>query len=104
MFYESSDTECIMRIRVTPNAAKCGISGIFTDEKGIDFLKITITAVPEKGKANRELIKYLSRYLQICKSRITIIRGETDRNKTFRIEGALSPETETLLATWGQKT
>ncbi len=103
MFYKHTDTGYIIRIRVTPNAAKCGITGIFTDDKGTDFLKISVTAIPEKGKANRELIKWLSRYLQIRKSSIVLIHGETDRNKIFRIDRKLLPETEALLLTWDQK-
>jgi uncharacterized protein (TIGR00251 family) len=47
---------------------------------------VKIAAPPEKGKANRELIDFLSSRLGIKKSSITIIKGETGRSKFIAIE------------------
>jgi len=88
MFYEQTAVGFILRIRVTPNASKSSIGGIFTDADGKDFLKININAVPEKGKANQELIKILSKTLGISKSSFTIISGETDRYKKVSVPNA----------------
>ena len=52
---------------------------------GTEFLKINIISVPEKGKANQELISWLSKRLKIAKSDITIISGELDRYKKLMI-------------------
>ena len=68
-----------MRVRLTPNSSSCGIRGIFVDADGLEYLKINVVAVPEKGKANRELIKFLAGRLKLPKSEIRIAGGETDR-------------------------
>jgi len=52
-----------------------------------DFLKIRINAIPEKGKVNALLIKFLAKTLKIPQSNITIIAGETCRLKTLCIKG-----------------
>ena len=50
-----------------------------------------IAAPPEKGKANRELIDFLSRVLVVKKASISIVKGETGRNKLIAIAG-LDPD------------
>ena len=97
MFYEQATNGYILRIRVTPNSSKCSICGIFTDCGGQDYLKVNLTSVPEKGKANSELIKLLSKTLQISKSSFSIINGETDRYKKLLIETEISNTTETAI-------
>ena len=86
MYYEQTTAGYILRIRVTPNASKCGIGGIFTDNNNQDFLKISLNSVPEKGKANQELIKILSKSLNQSKSCFSIIAGQTDRYKKVLLE------------------
>jgi uncharacterized protein len=54
-------------------------------------LQIKIAAPPEKGKANKELTDFLSRLLDVKKSSITIVKGDTGRNKNIAIKG-LNPE------------
>ena len=48
-------------------------------------LKISVVSIPEKGKANKELIAYLAKYLKVAKSRFKIVSGETDRFKRICI-------------------
>ncbi len=50
-------------------------------------LKIRVTVPPEGGKANRAVIEILSKALRVPKSSIEIVKGETSRIKTVRIEG-----------------
>ena len=49
-----------------------------------DYL-IWIRAQAQEGKANLEAIKALSDYLDIPKSRITILKGHTSRTKLIEI-------------------
>jgi uncharacterized protein len=57
-------------------------------EKGISFyVKITIKATPEKGKANQTLIQFLAKTFKIRQSAISILHGNTDRMKLLFIEG-----------------
>jgi hypothetical protein len=48
-------------------------------------LKLRIKAVPEKWKANKEVISYFSDVLNINKKYIEIISGTTDSVKIIRI-------------------
>lgn len=63
---------------------------------GDDFLKINIISVPEKGKANQELISWLSKKLKTAKSDFEIISGELDRLKKILIKNT-KQETISLL-------
>lgn len=85
---EKTDHGLMLRVRIAPNSSSCSINGIFTDTKGLDYLKISVNAVPEKGKANKELIAFLAKFLRLAKSRFQIISGETDRFKRVFIEAA----------------
>lgn len=76
-----------MKIRVQPNARKNEIVG----EHG-DSLKIKIAAVPEDGKANAELCAYVARELGVPKSKVTVIKGQTSRDKVIAVEGMAEPE------------
>jgi uncharacterized protein (TIGR00251 family) len=68
-------------VKVHPGAGRSEIIG-FTG----GVLQIKIAAPPEKGKANQELIGFLSRKLDISKSSIRIVKGETGRNKLLDIK------------------
>lgn len=51
----------------------------------LPFLKIYLTAVPIQGKANAELVKLLSKELEVSKSKISIIKGEKNKEKIIEI-------------------
>ncbi|MBS1969910.1 MAG: YggU family protein [Bdellovibrionales bacterium] len=55
-------------------------------------LKVKITAPPVDGKANAELVEFLSEILEIPKRQIEILKGETGRNKTVEITGLTAEE------------
>ena len=69
-------------VRVQPNARKNAVIG-FQD----DVLRLKIAAPPVEGKANRELIVFLSEVLGVRKSDISIDKGETARRKTVVVTG-----------------
>lgn len=72
-------------VRVTPKAARTQIQGLETDADGMTRLKVQVTTVPEKGKANQAVIKLLSKQLGLAKSAFTLMDGETSRNKRFAV-------------------
>ena len=74
--------QTIISVKVQPNA---GNNGIVSLSSGI--WRIKIAAPPDKGKANKELIAFLSTLLGISKSSITIIRGQTSHHKVLAIAG-----------------
>jgi uncharacterized protein len=70
-----------LAVKITPNAGRNEITGL---KEGT--LHIKIAAPPEKGKANKELVDFLSDILGVKKSTITIIKGQTSRNKVITVE------------------
>jgi uncharacterized protein (TIGR00251 family) len=82
-----SKREAKISLRVYPHAARNEVGG-FKD----GVLQVRVSAPPVKGKANEELIAFLSRALGLSKSRIGIIRGHTSRNKVIAISGLSQEE------------
>lgn len=70
-----------IKIRVSPNAHKSEI----TDTMADGTIKIKLKAPPVDGKANQELIKFLSKEWKIQKNNITITKGQTSKNKVITI-------------------
>ena len=72
----------ILDVKVNPRSSKNEISGFI---EGV--LKIKITAPPVEGAANRECIKFLAKTFNISPSSVSVIKGETSRQKRILIEG-----------------
>ncbi|GAX59442.1 hypothetical protein SCALIN_C03_0099 [Candidatus Scalindua japonica] len=66
----------VVSVKVQPNASKERVVGEYADQ-----IKIAVTVAPEKGKANKAVVKVLSQWLGIKNSDIQIISGETSRDK-----------------------
>jgi uncharacterized protein (TIGR00251 family) len=47
--------------------------------------RISVCEPPEKGKANEAIIRVLSKYFRVAKSRIKIKTGQGSRNKIVEI-------------------
>jgi uncharacterized protein (TIGR00251 family) len=69
-------------LRVQPDASRNEVVG-FTGE----VLRVRIAAPPVRGKANKELIAFLSQILGVSKGALTIIQGHTSKNKVIAIDG-----------------
>ncbi len=69
-------------MHVYPNAARNEVLG-FAD----GVLRVRISAPPFKGKANRELVAFLSQALGVGRDTLAIIKGHTSRNKVIAISG-----------------
>jgi len=67
---------------VYPNAARNEVAGF---AEGV--LRVKVSASPVKGKANKELIAFLSQRLGVGKDRLSIIKGHATRNKVIAIDG-----------------
>ncbi len=66
-------------VRVTPKASR---NRITVEDEAI---RVYVTVVPEDGKANAAVQKLLAKALGVPKSRLELVRGQTSRDKTFRI-------------------
>ena len=88
-----------LRVRLTPKARRSAIDGLAPEADGSVTLKVAVTAVPEKGRANEALIELLAKEWRIARSRITLEGGATERRKLLHLAGdpiAL----EALLTEW----
>ena len=48
---------------------------------------MTVTAVPENGKANEAVVKLLAKAWKLPKTSLTVVAGATDRNKIVHVAG-----------------
>lgn len=67
-------------MRVTPNARHDALS----IEDG--QLRARVSAVPEDGKANKAVIRLVAKGLGVAPARISLLRGDTSREKLLKIE------------------
>ena len=85
--FESHSNHLRLTVRLTPNAGRDGIDGIEIGADGEEWLKARVTAVPEKGKANKALIELFAKSMRVPKSTISVVSGDTGRKKILRIDG-----------------
>ncbi|MCK4846002.1 MAG: DUF167 domain-containing protein [Candidatus Heimdallarchaeota archaeon] len=62
-----------------------------------DSFNIYVKSPPDKGKANLAVLKFLSKFLTISSSSMTIIKGNTSRTKTILIKGTSKEHIETKI-------
>ena len=74
-------------VRVQPRARRNAIMG----EIG-NALKLALTAPPVEGRANEACIEFLTEFLKVPRSSVTIAAGETSRNKVISIAGMSADE------------
>ena len=56
------------------------------------FLAVAVKAPPDKGKANKEIVKFLAQTLDLPSSAMSIVHGQTSRDKSLLITCDLSFE------------
>lgn len=76
----------VLPVRAQPGARRDAILG---EREGA--LRVSVTAAPDKGKANEAIVALLASALQCRRSQITLLTGPTSRAKSFLIEG-ITPE------------
>ena len=73
-------------LKVTPGARKNEILGWEDDYPQVGrVLKVKIAAPPVEGKANKEIIAFLSRTLKVTKSAVEVVHGTSGRIKLVEI-------------------
>jgi len=71
----------LIKVKVFPNSEKEGVI-----KKSDDSFEIKVKEKPEKGRANREVVRILSFYFKIPESKIRLIKGFKKRNKIFEVK------------------
>lgn len=80
MHYRWDGDNLYLNCSIQPGAREDRVTGLIGNQ-----LKIKIAAPPADGKANRHLIRFLSRQFQVKQSAITIVSGVTSRQKRLCI-------------------
>jgi len=82
----------VFDVQVVPKSSREKVGPIVGDR-----LKVQLTAPPVDGAANQALIELIARRLGVAKRNVAIVRGETGRKKTLRIDGVSRAEVESAL-------
>ena len=69
-------------VHVQPRAAKTQVAGMHDG-----CVKIRLAAPPVDGAANTELIAFVASKLDVPKSRVHLVAGDTSRRKTLAVDG-----------------
>ena len=80
-------------VRAQPGSRRNGITGVHDGR-----LKVAVTQVAEKGKANSAIVDVLATSLGLRNSQISLVSGETNPQKRFRITGISAAELATRIA------
>jgi len=79
-------------IRVQPKASRNALS---FDENG--RIRVSLTAPPVDGEANKALVEYLAERLGLAKRDIKVVGGKASREKRIEIQGLTKDEVEERL-------
>ncbi len=82
----------VVSVKVQPNSSKDRVVGEYADQ-----IKIAVTVAPEKGKANKAVIKLFAKWLGIKSSDIQIISGETSRDKEVFVKNITEEDVYKLI-------
>ena len=88
-----------MRVRLQPAGRADKVLGLAEGADGTQALKVTVTKVPEGGKANQALIKVLAKEWRVAKSTLEVLQGHTSRTKVLHLAGDAN-ELADVLDTW----
>ena len=72
----------LLPVRAQPGAKSSGVRG---EQDGA--LKVSVTQIAEKGKANKALVAVLSDSLGVRKSQLELVAGATAGHKQFLVRG-----------------
>lgn len=85
LFRKLEDFGKTLKVRVSAKAASNRIKVEDLDDGSI-LIRVYVTAPAEDGKANKEVIRLLSKELGLPKSSLTITHGLTSRDKIIAIQ------------------
>ena len=74
--FREAASEILLKVKAMPGSGRSALGELRGDE-----LVVRLTAQPEKGKANRELLELLARAAGVPRSSLRIVSGETSRHK-----------------------
>jgi uncharacterized protein (TIGR00251 family) len=93
---QSNDQGVTLPIHAAPGARRSEIRG---EQNGA--LKVAVTQIAEKGKANKAIVELLSKTLGLRKSQLELLSGHSSAEKRFLIREVTESELRTRLAALG---
>jgi len=72
-----------LTLKIVPRARKTEFAGTMAD----GALKVRVAAVPEDGKANAELCRFLAAHYGVAQRDVEIVSGAASTRKQVRISG-----------------
>jgi uncharacterized protein len=83
----SSLPSCTLAIKAIPNAPRNEVVGWLGEA-----LKVKVHAPPVEGRANEVLCEFLAEFLGLPRRAVTVLRGDTSRQKIVRVDGLSSAD------------
>ena len=79
---EDIDGGIVFTVKVVPGSSRTVLCGLLDE-----MIKVKVSAAPEKGKANKCLLDFLSKQLGVKKNAVSIISGKTSAIKSMQVLG-----------------
>jgi uncharacterized protein (TIGR00251 family) len=79
---ENTTKGVVLPVRAVAGARQSKVAG---EHDGA--LKVCVTQVAEKGKANKVIVNVMSKTLRVSKSQFELISGQTSSQKKFLVSG-----------------
>jgi uncharacterized protein len=74
----------LLDLRIQPGARRSELVGPLGTS-----LKIRVAAPANDGKANAELIRFVAEWLDVPRRSVSIVRGQTSRDKAVLVQGVV---------------
>ena len=85
-----------LSLRVQPGAGKTEPAGNYGDSA----LRLRLAAPAVEGRANKACIKFLAKALGVPLAAVSILRGESSRDKVLRVRSVEQTRLKSLLDRW----
>lgn len=79
-----------MKLRVSPGAKSTAVKGLYGEEA----LKLSVAVSPVEGKANSEIERYLATLIGVKRSRVTVVKGKSSRDKLAFVHEAKAEDVQ----------
>lgn len=86
------DARCRIAVRAVPGSARAAIVGPYGDA-----WKVRLSAAPEKGRANDELVRLLAKLLGIHRHAVRVVAGASARDKLVELDGVTAEQAAAAL-------
>jgi len=90
--YSIKNGSLVLKIKAFPKSERNAIAGVRNGE-----LVVRVRAPAQKGQANKELVKFLAKSLDVTRSEIEILSGDTSRHKIIRLPESARKSLEAVL-------